>query len=122
MQQLATKIDQLNQKFMQDENNVMLCVEEAGDNVGFATLGKCKNVDPNYRRTVLIRNKFDKFYGDLTSENVNKWLEGYGDLPPNLHRFALSLPHWAEGPAPKSLTEMAKECAERDVRTLQQRG
>ena len=27
---------------------------------GFATLGKAKQVDPTYKRTVLIRNKLDK--------------------------------------------------------------
>ena len=68
-----------------DENNIMLCVEEAGDAagrpqfrrhalcgaqtlkstfsfplVGFATLGKAKQVDPTYKRTILIRNKLDK--------------------------------------------------------------
>eukprot|EP00409_Alexandrium_fundyense_P003593 CAMPEP_0185906350 /NCGR_PEP_ID=MMETSP0196C-20130402/5443_1 /TAXON_ID=2932 /ORGANISM="Alexandrium fundyense, Strain CCMP1719" /LENGTH=48 /DNA_ID= /DNA_START= /DNA_END= /DNA_ORIENTATION= len=48
---------------MNDENNVMLCVEEAGDAAGFSTLGKCKQVDPSYRRTILVRNKLDKYYG-----------------------------------------------------------
>ena len=27
---------------------------------GFATLGKAKQVDPTYKRTILIRNKLDK--------------------------------------------------------------
>jgi len=122
MQALATKIDRLNQKFMADENNVMLCVEEAGDNSGFATLGKCKQVDPNYRRTVLIRNKFDKFYGDLTNDNVNKWLEGYGDLPPGLHRFALSLPHWNEATPPKPFGQMRSDCAAKDTEMIKSKG
>jgi len=117
-QQLSTKIDKLAQSYMSDENNVMLCVEEAGDNVGFSTLGKCKMVDPNYRRTVLIRNKFDKYYNDLTAENVNKWLEGMGDLPPNLHRFALSLPHAADGNFSKPFSQMRLDCAKKDVEMI----
>ena len=28
-----------------------------------------------------VRNKLDKYYGDLDPGNVNKWLEGFGDLP-----------------------------------------
>ena len=33
----------------------------AGDRMpGFATLGKAKQVDPTYKRTILIRNKLDK--------------------------------------------------------------
>lgn len=122
-QQLANKIEQLNQKFMNDENNVMLCVEEAGDNSGFSSLSKCKAIDPNYRRTILIRNKFDKYYQDLNSENVNKWLQGYGDLPPNLDRFALSLPHVGEGESfTKPFAEMRKECADRDVKVITDKG
>jgi len=109
-------------KFMQDENNVMLCVEEAGDAAGFAVLGKCKQVDPSYRRTILIRNKLDKYYSDLNAENVNKWLEGYGDLPDNLARFCVSLPHWTGAIPPKPFAEMRSEVAQRDCRTLQSKG
>jgi len=122
MQALSLKIDQLVLKFMQDENNVMLCVEEAGDAAGFATLGKCKQVDPSYRRTILVRNKLDKYYGDLTTENINKWLEGFGDLPSSLARFAVSLPHWAGAAAPKPFGQMRQECADTDVKTLQAKG
>jgi len=122
MQALSLKIDQLVLKFMQDENNTMLCVEEAGDAAGFATLGKCKQVDPSYRRTILVRNKLDKYYGDLTSENINKWLEGFGDLPPTLARFAVSLPHWAGTTMPKPFGQMRQECADIDVKTLQSKG
>ena len=32
--------------------------------------------------------------------NVNDWLNGYGDLPSNLTKFALSLPHWKDGEVP----------------------
>lgn len=38
MQDLAHKIDKLVHKFMEDENNVMLCVEEAGDAAGLSRL------------------------------------------------------------------------------------
>jgi len=121
MQQLAKKIDTLVFKFMNDENNIMLCVEEAGDAAGFATLGKAKQVDPTYKRTILIRNKLDKYYGDLTPENINKWLEGYGDLPQHLARFAVSLPHWT-ATMPKPFGEMRKECADKDIETLHAKG
>ncbi|CAK9035446.1 Dynamin-like protein C [Durusdinium trenchii] len=122
MQQLAKKIDSLVFKFMNDENNIMLCVEEAGDAAGFATLGKAKQVDPTYKRTILIRNKLDKYYGDLTTENVNKWLEGYGDLPQHLARFAVSLPHWTGEAMPKPFGEMRKECSDIDMETLTSKG
>jgi GTP-binding protein EngB required for normal cell division len=122
MQQLAAKIDKLNNSFMTDENNVMIVVEEAGDAAGFSTLGKAKMIDPTYRRTILVRNKLDKYYGDLTSENTNKWLEGYGDLPPNLMRFAMSLPHYPGDVAPKPFGQMRSDCSDTDVKTLVQKG
>lgn len=122
MQELSSKIDRLVQKFMNDENNVMLCVEEAGDAAGFATLGKCKQIDGSYRRTILVRNKLDKYYGDLTTENINKWLEGFGDLPPHLARFAVSLPHWNGPTAPKPFGEMRQDCSDMDIKTLTEKG
>jgi len=122
MQDLANKIELLVWKFMKDENNVMLCVEEAGDAAGFATLGKCKQVDPTYRRTILVRNKLDKYYNDLDAEHINKWLEGYGDLPPDLRRFAISLPHWTGDVAPLPFHQMREQCAETDLRTLESKG
>eukprot|EP00927_Polykrikos_kofoidii_P080951 TRINITY_DN77_c0_g1_i5.p1 TRINITY_DN77_c0_g1~~TRINITY_DN77_c0_g1_i5.p1 ORF type:complete len:745 (-),score=189.40 TRINITY_DN77_c0_g1_i5:60-2231(-) len=118
MQDLAQKIEKLVFRFMNDENNVMLVVEEAGDAAGFATLAKAREFDPSYRRTVLIRNKLDKYYNDLTNENINKWIEGFGDLAPSLKRFALSLPHWTGEQAPKPFGELRKDCADRDVSTL----
>jgi len=120
MQELTTKIDKLNSKFMNDENNVMICVEEAGDAAGFSTLGKCKQVDPTYRRTILIRNKLDKYYSDLTVENINKWLVGFGDLPQNLTRFAMSLPHFPDGNV-KDFSGERQRCSDRDCRELAKR-
>jgi hypothetical protein len=122
MQELSGKIDHLVHKFMADENNVMLCVEEAGDAAGFAVLGKAKQVDPSYRRTILVRNKLDKYYNDLTAENVNKWLEGYGDLPDTLVRFCVSLPHWTGPVPPKPFGELRTEVAQRDISQLQSKG
>lgn len=121
-QELSVKIDKLVQKFMQDENNVMICVEEAGDAAGFATLGKCKQLDPSYRRTILVRNKLDKYYNDLTADNINKWLEGFGDLPDTLVRFAVSLPHWTGPSPPKPFSQMRNDTADLDTRTMQQKG
>lgn len=122
MQELSTKIDRLVQKFMQDENNVMLCVEEAGDNAGYSTLGMCKRLDPDYRRTILVRNKLDKYYGDLTAENVNKWLEGYGDLPSTLARFCCSLPHWTGATMPAPFGKLRQQCSDNDVNTMSAKG
>merc|ERR1719409_2025834 len=91
---LADQIEALNMRFMNDKRNVMLCVEEAGDAANLATLGRCKQVDPSFDRTVLIRNKLDKYYRDLTPQNINDWLSGFGDLPKTLKTFAVTLPHW----------------------------
>lgn len=121
-QELSAKIDAMVSRFMQDENNVMLVVEEAGDSAGFSTLNRAKQVDPSYRRTILVRNKLDKYYGDLTAENINKWLEGFGDLPPNLVRFALSLPHWNTPSAPKPFGQLRTETSGRDEQILRERG
>eukprot|EP00928_Gymnodinium_smaydae_P052964 TRINITY_DN37078_c0_g1_i1.p1 TRINITY_DN37078_c0_g1~~TRINITY_DN37078_c0_g1_i1.p1 ORF type:complete len:730 (+),score=216.91 TRINITY_DN37078_c0_g1_i1:87-2276(+) len=122
MQELSRKIEKLVQKFMNDENNVMICVEEAGDAAGFGTLARCREVDPSYRRTILVRNKLDKYYNDLTSDNINKWLDGFGDLPPTLERFALSLPHWTGPVAPKPFGAMRTDCSDADVSALMSRG
>jgi GTP-binding protein EngB required for normal cell division len=102
--QLCMQIENLNSKFLSDSRNVILCVEEAGDAANLWALRKVTEVDPEYKRTILIRNKLDKYYSDLNSTNVNQWLEGFGDLPKNLTKFALTLPHWSDGsPPPKTL-------------------
>ena len=61
-QKLADKIETLVMRFMTDERNVMLCVEESGDAANLATLTRCKRLDPTFSRTILIRNKLDKYY------------------------------------------------------------
>eukprot|EP00401_Gymnodinium_catenatum_P038039 CAMPEP_0117543582 /NCGR_PEP_ID=MMETSP0784-20121206/45134_1 /TAXON_ID=39447 /ORGANISM="" /LENGTH=723 /DNA_ID=CAMNT_0005340363 /DNA_START=55 /DNA_END=2223 /DNA_ORIENTATION=+ len=122
MQELSRKIDTLVKKFMTDENNVMIVVEEAGDAAGFGTLAKARELDPSYRRTILVRNKLDKYYNDLTNENINKWIEGFGDLPPTLERFALSLPHWSGPAMPQPFGTLRNECSDRDVQSLMSRG
>eukprot|EP00929_Paragymnodinium_shiwhaense_P001546 TRINITY_DN101784_c0_g1_i1.p1 TRINITY_DN101784_c0_g1~~TRINITY_DN101784_c0_g1_i1.p1 ORF type:complete len:733 (+),score=198.96 TRINITY_DN101784_c0_g1_i1:96-2294(+) len=121
-QDLSGKIEKMVKKFMQDENNVMICVEESGDAAGFSTLHKCQEIDPSFRRTILVRNKLDKYYNDLTNENVNKWLEGFGDLSPNLKRFSVSLPHWTSEQPPKPFGTLRTECAQRDVSTIMSKG
>ena len=59
-QRLADSIEKLVMRFMEDKRNVMLCVEQAGDAANLGTLNKCKKIDPNFERTILIRNKLDK--------------------------------------------------------------
>jgi len=116
---LADQIVTLNTGFMQDPRNVMLCVEEAGDAANLSSLRRCMDFDPQLKRTILIRNKLDKYYDDLTSDNVNKWLEGFGDLPKNLLKFSITLPHWSDGqPPPKSLAVLRNEMDQADVSKL----
>merc|ERR1719436_440692 len=101
----------------------MLCVEQAGDAATMSSLARCRNLDPKFERTILIRNKLDKYYKDLTNDNVNKWVDGFGDLPEHLHRFALTLPFWKEGEAPpKPFRELTKDMCAEDLKQLQQRG
>jgi len=122
-QRLAEQIETLVMGFMQDKRNVMLCVEEAGDAANLATLSKCRRVDPKFHRTILIRNKLDKYYRDLTSENVNNWLQGFGDLPANLPSFSLTLPHWKDGNEPPScFADLRQEMNEMDIAELKNRG
>jgi len=122
-QKLGDEIDELDMEFMRDSRNVILCVEQAGDAATMASLARCRNLDPKFERTVLIRNKLDKYYKDLTPDNVNKWVDGFGDLPENLVRFALTLPFWQDGEAPpKPFRELTKDMDEEDRRQMQRRG
>jgi len=123
-QNLADQIETMVVRFMKDERNVMICVEESGDAANLATLSKCKRIDPNFSRTILIRNKLDKYYRDLTSENINQWLNGFGDLPESLTRFALTLPHWKEGltDPPEPFLKLREEMDKTDARELKMRG
>jgi GTP-binding protein EngB required for normal cell division len=89
-QALADQISTLVQTFMEDPRNVMICVEEAGDAANLSTLTRCKRLDPDFKRTILVRNKLDKYYRDLTNANVNDWLNGFGDLPDHLLKFTLT--------------------------------
>lgn len=118
-QALGSKIEELVMTFMRDKNNVMLCVEQAGDASTMATLAKCREVDPKFERTILIRNKLDKYYSDLTVDNVNKWVLGYGDLPEHLVTFSLTLPWWPDGSAmPDTFSAIRKEKSDEDVRQM----
>jgi hypothetical protein len=121
-QNLAGDIERLNQGFMADPRNVMLCVEQAGDSATMATLSRCRKVDPFFRRTILIRNKLDKFYKDLTCDNVSKWVDGFGDLPSDLVRFALTLPWWPEDTeCPGKFAQLRDEKSREDVREMEAR-
>jgi len=116
---LCSHIETLNASFLMDPRNVILCVEEAGDAANLSSLRRVSEYDPEYKRTILIRNKLDKYYGDLNGDNVNKWLEGFGDLPKSLVKFSLTLPHWSEGsPPPKRLSELRDDMDSQDVNKL----
>jgi len=122
-QKLADKIEVLVMRFMQDERNVMLCVEESGDAANLATLTRCKRLDPSFSRTVLIRNKLDKYYKDLTPENINDWLKGFGDLPDSLRKFCMTLPHWKDNePPPMPFDELRHAMNEQDLSELKSKG
>eukprot|EP00418_Pyrodinium_bahamense_P044491 CAMPEP_0179190180 /NCGR_PEP_ID=MMETSP0796-20121207/94423_1 /TAXON_ID=73915 /ORGANISM="Pyrodinium bahamense, Strain pbaha01" /LENGTH=721 /DNA_ID=CAMNT_0020894335 /DNA_START=63 /DNA_END=2227 /DNA_ORIENTATION=- len=122
-QVLADKIVELVLSFMRDRRNVMLCVEQAADAATMSTLQKCREIDPNFERTILIRNKLDKYYNDLTTDNVNKWVDGFGDLPESLVRFALTLPWWRDGaPPPKPFNDLKEDMNMEDLRQMQARG
>ena len=122
-QKLADKIEALVMRFMQDERNVMLCVEESGDAANLATLTRCKRLDPNFSRTVLVRNKLDKYYKDLTPENINDWLNGFGDLPDNLRKFCMTLPHWKDSEAPPMpFEELRLSMNDQDISELKLKG
>jgi len=122
-QVLSDKITELVDKFMRDRRNVMLCVEQANDAATMSTLARCRQIDPGFQRTILIRNKLDKYYNDLTAENVNRWVEGFGDLPNNLTRFSLTLPWWHDGaPVPKPFNELKEEHNQRDLTQMQSKG
>ncbi|CAE8687587.1 unnamed protein product, partial [Polarella glacialis] len=91
-----------------------------GDASTMSTLQKCREIDPKFQRTILIRNKLDKYYSDLTSDNVNKWVDGFGDLPDNLVRFALTLPWWKDGsPPPKPLADLRDDFNNEDLKRMQ---
>lgn len=123
--ELADKIHELVMTFMRDSQNVMLCVEQAGDASTMSTLAKCRELDPEFSRTVLIRNKLDKYYSDLTPDNINNWMAGFGDLPPTILKctFALTLPWWKDGsPPPQSLAELTEQMNQQDIRELQAKG
>jgi len=122
-QRLAEQIDSLVTGFMQDKNNFMLCVEEAGDAANLSTLTRCKKLDPRFQRTLLVRTKLDKYYRDLTPENVNEWLRGFGDLPESLLVFAMTLPNWKEGTTPElPFEEMRTQFEKKDIEELTARG
>eukprot|EP00919_Chromeraceae_sp_WS-2016_P055678 GHVR01132274.1.p1 GENE.GHVR01132274.1~~GHVR01132274.1.p1 ORF type:complete len:620 (+),score=123.12 GHVR01132274.1:134-1993(+) len=126
---LAKEIETLNVSFMKDPRNVMICVEEAGDAANMATLGRCKQIDPSFERTVLVRNKLDKYYNDLNHENINAWLDGFGDLPPTLLKFTLTLPHWTDKdasgnlvPPPRPFVLLRGEMSDADSKELKSKG
>mmetsp|Transcript_87342 Transcript_87342/g.255458 ORF Transcript_87342/g.255458 Transcript_87342/m.255458 type:complete len:726 (+) Transcript_87342:65-2242(+) len=122
-QNLSDKIVQLVMTFMKDKRNVMLCVEQAADAATMSTLQKCREIDPKFERTILIRNKLDKFYNDLTSDNVSRWVDGYGDLPESLVRFSLTLPWWRDGAAPpKAFSDLREDMNAEDLRQMRSKG
>jgi hypothetical protein len=96
-------------------------VEEAGDAANASTLARCKRIDPEFKRTVLVRNKLDKCYKSLSNANVNQWIQGFGDLPDNLMKFAISLPHFNGPLPPKPFVQMRQDCSKLDIAELKGR-
>merc|ERR1712130_1025091 len=86
-QRTSDNIQKINMSFMQDPQYVILCVEHADDAANLTTLERVGAIDPAYERTILVMNKLDKYYNDLSSRNVNQWISGYGALPDSLLRF-----------------------------------
>lgn len=124
---LQEMIHTLVTEFMVDKNNVMLCVEQAGDASNMATLDKCRSIDPKFERTILIRNKLDKHYQDLDGSNVNQWVQGFKDLPEDLNRpfrFALTLPFWKDGTtcSKAEFISMRQQNNDNDVREMVAKG
>lgn len=123
---LGKKIHDLVHTYMRDPKNVMLCVEQAGDAATMSTLGKCKEIDPKFERTILVRNKLDKYYNDLTDQNVEQWLRGFGDLPAQLmdNCYSMTLPWWPEDTATPSIPfeQITKNKNAEDISTLQGKG
>ncbi|CAE7779332.1 dlpC [Symbiodinium necroappetens] len=122
-QELCNRIEELVMQFMRDPRNVMLCVEQCGDAATMSTLGKCRKIDPKFQRTILVRTKLDKYYTDLTQDNVNQWVDGFGDLPENLVRFALTLPWWQDGevcPA-DSFVKLRDDMNQKDMKEMRDR-
>jgi hypothetical protein len=91
-----------------------------------STLQKCREIDPKFERTILIRTKLDKYYGDLSKNNINNWVQGFEDLPNDMtrpYRFAVTLPFWTEGQAcPKPFVQMREESSQEDVKIMKQKG
>merc|ERR1719174_1715871 len=104
----------------------MVCVEQAGDASTMSTLQRCRELDPEFERTILVRNKLDKYFNDLTPANVNKWVQGFEDLPEDLNRpvrFAVTLPFWKDGQAPpEPFVQMRQNKSDEDFRTLLSKG
>jgi len=125
-QELSDKIEMMVTTFMKDKRNVMLCVEQANDAATMSTLAKCREIDPKFERTILIRSKLDKYYPDLNRENANQWVDGCDDLPGSLMRFSMTLPWWEEGlacpPNGKSFVELREEMSIEDMRQMQSKG
>jgi len=122
-QQLSDRIEELVMSFMSDKRNTMLCVEQCGDAATMSTLQKCRKVDPKFERTILIRNKLDKYYNDLNGDNVNPWVDGHGDLPESLIRFALTLPWWQDGTeCPKPFNTLKQEKDQEDRTQMKAKG
>eukprot|EP00916_Digyalum_oweni_P024580 GHVL01040641.1.p1 GENE.GHVL01040641.1~~GHVL01040641.1.p1 ORF type:complete len:721 (+),score=130.51 GHVL01040641.1:655-2817(+) len=93
-QGLSDSIKTLNEKYMQQDDSVMIVVEEAGDAANMSSLQRARRFDPTMERTILVWNKLDKYYKDLSSETINAWFDGFGTLPANLERYCVTLPHW----------------------------
>lgn len=122
-QRILDTICKLNMEYMWDPRNVILCVEHADDAANLSTLERVREVDPGYKRTILVMNKLDKYYDDLTATNINNWMSGYGALPASLVRFIFTLPSWPAGEfVSRPLVQLCDDKHIDDVRQLLAKG
>lgn len=88
-----------------------------------SSLARAQCFAPGFDFTVLVLSKLDKYYADLSCNNVNAWIAGYGNLPEGLVRFAMSLPHLPDNAFQASALEQhSQDTSEEFVKQLRSKG
>jgi len=52
-----------------------------GDVANLSSSKQCQDCDPMGNRPVLFPGELDELYEELKTDKVNRWFEGFGDLP-----------------------------------------